>query len=169
MAIGKAGLRDGSTSAEGGPEPRAATRRRFLAPSMASMARTGLERPRSGAEGGVEPARPCPALHWAFSRRAISGGFQVGAASRPMCAGRDGAGVPPWLFEGGVPCRCELSEPLRALGAHAVPNPVAGIHAAEFEQSGGHGKQDLQPTQLRLGTDAGSGTSLRIGVSRPLR
>jgi hypothetical protein len=27
MAIGKAGLRDGSTSTQGGPEPRAATRR----------------------------------------------------------------------------------------------------------------------------------------------
>jgi hypothetical protein len=37
----------------------------FSGLSMASMARTGLEWPRSvrGAEGGVEPARSCPALH----------------------------------------------------------------------------------------------------------
>ena len=34
------------------------------------MARTGLERPRSGAAGGVERARPCPALGWDISRRA---------------------------------------------------------------------------------------------------
>jgi len=73
MAIGKDGPRDGSTSAEGGPEPRAATCRRLFAPSMASMARTGLERPRPsrGAEGGVDPARTRPALHSNVSRRAI--------------------------------------------------------------------------------------------------
>ena len=29
-----------------------------------------MERPRlRGAEGGVEPARPCPALHWKISKR----------------------------------------------------------------------------------------------------
>ena len=44
----------------------------LLGPSMASMARTGLEWPRlRGAEGGVEPARPCPALHSKISRRAV--------------------------------------------------------------------------------------------------
>ena len=42
-----------------------------MAPSMASMARTGVERPRSGAEGEVEPARPRPALHSTVSRRAF--------------------------------------------------------------------------------------------------
>ena len=37
------------------------------------MARTGLEWPRSsrGAEGGVERARPCPALRSKISRRAV--------------------------------------------------------------------------------------------------
>jgi hypothetical protein len=35
------------------------------------MARTGVERQRSGAVGEVDPARPCPALHSAISRRAL--------------------------------------------------------------------------------------------------
>jgi hypothetical protein len=73
MSSGKAGLRDGSTSAQRGPEPRAATRRRLFAPSMASMARTGPERPRSGAEGGVELGTTFPALDLKISRRAFSG------------------------------------------------------------------------------------------------
>jgi hypothetical protein len=42
----------------------------------------------------------------------------------------------PLTVERGVLWRCELSKPLRALGALAVRNQVAGIHAAEFEQSG---------------------------------
>ena len=52
------------------------------APSMASMARTGLERPRSGAEGGVEPARSCSALYWQISRRA----FFPPASAAAMCS-----------------------------------------------------------------------------------
>ena len=48
----------------------ALTRAGALAPSMASMARTGVERPRSGAGGVVEPARSRPALHSNSSRRA---------------------------------------------------------------------------------------------------
>ena len=39
------------------------------------MARTGPERPRSGAEGGVEPARPCPALDLKISRRVFFRGM----------------------------------------------------------------------------------------------
>jgi hypothetical protein len=44
------------------------------APSMASMARTGLSgRLERRPKGGVEPARPCPALRWKISRRAVVG------------------------------------------------------------------------------------------------
>ena len=44
------------------------------APSMASMARTGLSgRLERRPQGGVEPARTCPALRWKISRRAVVG------------------------------------------------------------------------------------------------
>jgi len=91
----------GSTSAQEGPEARAATHRpRFAAEHGEHMVRTGLERPRAsrGAEGGVDPA-PAPAdvimrSQWqtlsclSFLRRAGSGSFAgVGPAPRRNLSG----------------------------------------------------------------------------------
>ena len=53
------------------------------APSMASMARTGLSgRLERRPQGGVEPARTCPALRWTISRRAVVG-IQCRTATKP--------------------------------------------------------------------------------------
>src|ERR1700722_10810031 len=52
------------------------------APSMASTARTGLSgRLERRPQGGVEPARTCPALRWKISRRAVVG-VQCRAATK---------------------------------------------------------------------------------------
>jgi len=45
MGSGNAGLRDGSTSAQGGPEPRAATRRRFFSAEHGEHGEDRTERP----------------------------------------------------------------------------------------------------------------------------
>src|SRR5258708_10757019 len=56
-----AGLRAGSTSAAGGPEPRAVTRRPFFTDEHGEDRTRAAARWR-GAEGGVDPARPSPVV-----------------------------------------------------------------------------------------------------------
>ena len=74
------GPRDGSTSAEGGPEPRAATRRRYFSAEHGEHGedRTGAA-PKGCPQGKVDAARPCPAIDLKISRRAFVGG---GVAAR---------------------------------------------------------------------------------------
>jgi hypothetical protein len=88
------GPRDGSTSAAGGPEPRAVTRRPFF---TAEHGEHGEDRTRAaarwrGAEGGVDPARPWPGVimkkQWRRSASVrtawLSGSVGPGKQSAPI-------------------------------------------------------------------------------------